>query len=290
MEFIQRNIGLFGRTAGGISRAQATVFRGLLDQLATGEYEEVEARAQALAARPRRVWDRSPEPVWMARTFALTAAVLYGRREHVLPELEALTVALRQTSGSVRTLLLVVRVNRAVVLLGQERYANAESEAAGVLREVTRLAHLTRVADIELSALACLAEALCGQGRFEEAEAVARGNLPRATGNRAASLRSLLVRSLNGQGRYEEALAESRQPTPPASRAGSGQSAMVVAAALHGLGRRDEAEMMARQAVDECEQFLHPTHPRIREARDLLAQITAGDPPPEAPDAGAGSS
>ncbi|GAA3876287.1 tetratricopeptide repeat protein [Streptomyces sp. NPDC007148] len=290
MEFIQRNIGLFGRTAGGISRAQATVFRGLLDQLATGEYEEVEARAQALAARPRRVWDRSPEPVWMARTFALTAAVLYGRREHVLPELEALTAALRQTSGSVRTLLLVVRVNRAVVLLGQERYANAESEAAGVLREVTRLAHLTRVADIELSALACLAEALCGQGRFEEAEAVARGNLPRATGNRAASLRSLLVRSLNGQGRYEEALAESRQPTPPASRAGSGQSAMVVAAALHGLGRRDEAEMMARQAVDECEQFLHPTHPRIREARDLLAQITAGDPPPEAPDAGAGSS
>ncbi|MGW4609668.1 hypothetical protein ACWENS_41495, partial [Streptomyces sp. NPDC004532] len=166
MEFIQRNIGLFGRTAGGISRAQATVFRGLLDQLATGEYEEVEARAQALAARPRRVWDRSPEPVWMARTFALTAAVLYGRREHVLPELEALTAALRQTSGSVRTLLLVVRVNRAVVLLGQERYANAESEAAGVLREVTRLAHLTRVADIELSALACLAEALCGQGRL----------------------------------------------------------------------------------------------------------------------------
>ncbi|MBW8705766.1 hypothetical protein MBT84_39770 [Streptomyces sp. MBT84] len=287
---MQRKIGLFGRAAGGISRAQATVFRGLLDQLATGEYEEVEARAQALAARPRRVWDRSPEPVWMARTFALTAAVLHGRREHVLPELEALTAALQQTSGSGRTLLLVVRVSRAVVLLGQERYANAGSEAAGVLREVTRLAHLTQVADLELSALACLAEALCGQGRFEEAEAVARGNLPRATENRAASLRSLLVRSLNGQGRYEEALAESRQPTPPASRAGSGQSAMVIAAALNGLGRRDEAEVMARQAVRECEQFLHPTHPRIREARDLLAHITAGDPPPEAPDAGAGSS
>ncbi|MFC9082024.1 tetratricopeptide repeat protein [Streptomyces sp. NPDC057062] len=287
---MQRKIGLFGRAAGGISRAQATVFRGLLDQLATGEYEEVEARAQALAARPRRVWDRSPEPVWMARTFALTAAMLHGRREHVLPELEALTAALQQTSGSGRTLLLVVRVSRAVVLLGQERYANAGSEAADVLREVTRLAHLTQVADLELSALACLAEALCGQGRFEEAEAVARGNLPRATENRAASLRSLLVRSLNGQGRYEEALAESRQPTPPASRAGSGQSAMVIAAALNGLGRRDEAEVMARQAVRECEQFLHPTHPRIREARDLLAHITAGDPPPEAPDAGAGSS
>ncbi|MEV6994448.1 tetratricopeptide repeat protein [Streptomyces sp. NPDC093228] len=290
MEFTQRNIGLFGRAAGGISRAQATVFRGLLDQLATGEYEEVEARAQALATRPPRVWDRSPEPVWMARTFALTAAVLHGRREHVLPELEALTAALQQTSGSRRTLLLVVRVNRAVVLLGQERYANAESEAAGVLREVTRLAHLTQVADLELSAPACLAEALCGQDGFEEAEAVPRGNLPRATENRAAYLRSLLVRSLNGQGRYEEALAESRQPTPPASRAGTGQSAMVIAAALNGLGRRDEAEVMARQAVQECEQFLHPTHPRIREARDLLTHITAADPPPETPDAGAGSS
>ncbi|KUJ42231.1 tetratricopeptide repeat protein [Streptomyces sp. MI02-2A] len=113
---------------------------------------------------------------------------------------------------------------------------------------MTRLAHLTQVADLELSAPACLAEALCGQGRFEEAEAVARGNLPRATENRAAYLRSLLVRSLNGQGRYEEALAESRQPTPPASRAGSGQSATVIAAALNGLGRRDEAEVMARQA------------------------------------------
>ncbi|KUJ42230.1 hypothetical protein ADL25_14975 [Streptomyces sp. NRRL F-5122] len=46
--------------------------------------------------------------MWMARTFALTAAVLHGRREHVLPELEALTAALQQTSGSRRTLLLVV--------------------------------------------------------------------------------------------------------------------------------------------------------------------------------------
>ncbi|MET8647190.1 tetratricopeptide repeat protein [Streptomyces sp. NPDC004675] len=155
---------------------------------------------------------------------------------------------------------------------------------------MTRLAHLTQVADVELSALACLAEALCGQRRFEEAEAVARGNLSRATENRAASLRSLLVRCLNGQGRYEEALAESRQPTPPASRAGSGQSAMVIAAALHGLGRRDEAEVMVRQSLHECEQFLHATHPRIREARDLLTHITAAGPPPEAPDAGGGSS
>ncbi|MFG2424657.1 hypothetical protein ACGFWD_37180 [Streptomyces sp. NPDC048448] len=95
--------------------------------------------------------------------------------------------------------------------------------------------------------------------------------------------------SLNGQGRYEEALAESGQPTPPAFRAGSGQSAMARAAALHGLGRNDEAVMTVRQALRECEQFLHPTHPRMREARELLARITAGDPPSEAPDEGTGS-
>lgn len=290
MGYIQRNVGWFGRATGGISPAHTAVFERFAEQLARGEYEEVEARAQALAGRPRRIWDRSPEPAWLARTFALTAAVQHGRRTHVRPEMQALTRELQHTTGANRTILLVVRVGYAVVLLGEERYAEAESEAAGVLSEVTRLAYLTQVADTELFALACLAEALCGQGRFKEAEAVARGNLPRATGNRAASLRSLLVHSLNGQGRYEEALAESQQPTPPASRAGSGQSAMAIAAALHGLGRRDEAEAAARQALAECERFFHPAHPRIREARELLVRITAGDPPPEPPDAGAGPS
>ncbi|MFF7211835.1 hypothetical protein ACFZAU_15095 [Streptomyces sp. NPDC008238] len=261
-----------------------------MERFAAGEYEEVEARARAVVERRRRIWARRPEPVWLARTIALTAAVQHGRREHVLPEILALQAELQQTSGTYRTVLLVVRVNHAVLLLGEEQHAEAESEAAGVLSEVTHLAHHTQVADIELSALACLAEALCGQGRYAEAEAVARGNLPRATGNRAASLRSLLIRSLNGQGRHEEALTESRQPTPPASRAGSGQAAMALAGALHGLGRSDEAETVARKAVNECEQYLHPSHPRIREAREALARIIAGDPPRDTPDEGAGSS
>jgi hypothetical protein len=103
-------------------------------------------------------------------------------------------------------------------------------------------------------------------------------------------LRCLLVRCPNGQGRYEEALAESRQPTPPASRAGSGGSAMAAATALYGLSRRDEAEVTARQTLDECERFLHPAHPRIRQARELLARVTAGHPPSETPDGAAGSS
>ncbi|MEU0783003.1 hypothetical protein ABZ341_15640 [Streptomyces sp. NPDC006173] len=262
------------------------MFQDLTGQVARGEYEDAEVRAQAFADRPRRPWDRSSShlPVWLARTIAVTAAVLHGRRGHVLPELDALAAELRETSGGDRTVLLVLRINRAVVLLGEEQYGKAEAEASDVLGEVTRLAHLAQVADLELSALACLAEALCGQNRFEEAEAVARGNLPRAAGNRASSFRYLLVCSLNGQGRYEEALAEAVQPTPPVSRAGSGQPAMAAAAALHALDRRDDAEVTARQALSACEEFLHPDHPRIREARDLLTRITAGEPPRDAPD------
>ncbi|MEU8794076.1 hypothetical protein [Streptomyces sp. NPDC048643] len=288
MEFIQKRGRSFVPARDGLSRAQTAVFRDLTEQVARGEYEEAEVRAQALADRPRRPWDRSRHhlPVWLARTIALTAAVLHGRRGHVLPELDALTRELRDTSGSDRTVLLVLRVNRAVVLLGEKQYGKAEAEASDILREVSRLARLAQVADLELSALAGLAEALCGQGRFEEAETVARGNLPRATGNREASFRYLLVCSLNGQGRYEEALTEARRPTPPASRAGSGRPAMATATALHALGHREEAEVTARQALSACEQFLHSDHPRIREARDLLSRITAGEPPRDTSDAG----
>jgi hypothetical protein len=53
---------------------------------------------------------------------------------------------------------------------------------------------------------------------------------------------------------------------------------MATAAALHGLGRRSEAEAAARQALNACEQFLHPAHPRIQEACALLARIAAEDP------------
>ncbi|MFD5495416.1 hypothetical protein ACFYY3_08255 [Streptomyces sp. NPDC001812] len=53
---------------------------------------------------------------------------------------------------------------------------------------------------------------------------------------------------------------------------------MGTAAALHGLGHRSEAEAAAREALADCERSLHPAHPRIREARTLLARITADDP------------
>ncbi|MFE9835259.1 hypothetical protein ACFYP4_08960 [Streptomyces sp. NPDC005551] len=219
--------------------------------------------------------------VWLARTSAVTAAVLHGRRDGLLPELDVLMEELRGSSGADRTVLLVLRINRAVILNGQERFPEAGAEASDVLREVTRLTHLTDVWNIELTALACLAEALCGQDRFGEAEAVARGNLARAEGNRATSLRCLLIQSLNGQGRYEEAVAESRQPTPSASRAGAGQLGLVTAQALRGLGRRGEAEITARRALADCERSLHPAHPRNARIRGLLTDITAADPPTE---------
>jgi hypothetical protein len=112
---------------------------------------------------------------------------------------------------------------------------------------------------------------------------VARGNLSRATGDRAASSRCLLVHSLNGQHHYAEALTESERPSPPTSRARNGRSAMAAATALHGLGRRHVAVLTARQAACECERFLHPAHPRIREAREPLARLAADGSPPEDP-------
>ncbi|MFE5092758.1 tetratricopeptide repeat protein [Streptomyces sp. NPDC056638] len=249
------------------------------DLFEVGEYEEAEAGARALAAVPRHFWDRGPVVEWLGKALATAAAIAHGRGAEVLAELEALIADLERTTGTGRVLLLEVRVNRVVVLVEQKRYAEAEAEADGILQATTRLAHLTKVWDIELTTLANLAAALCGQGRYEEAEAIARGNLPRADADMAAVLQRVLVRSLNGQGRHEEALAEARRLTPDRVRAASGAQDIGAATALYGLGRRSEAEATARQALNACEQFLHPIHPRTQEARTLLSRITTEDPP-----------
>ena len=264
----------------GVSRSQAGDLDHLRDLFEGGRYEEAEAGAKALAAAARRGWGRSRAVEWLARAMCAAAALAHGRGVGVLVELDILIAELEQTVGPDRALLLGVRSNRALVLIRQERYAEAEAEADDILRAVTRLAHLTEVWSIELATLDRLAVALCGQGRHEEAEAIARGNLPRAEGDTAAALRCVLVRSLNGQGRYEEALAEARRLTLPLARSGSGSLGIVTATAFHGLGRRVEAEATARQALTACEQFLHPDHPRIQEARALLARTTAEGPLP----------
>ncbi|WP_225860787.1 tetratricopeptide repeat protein [Streptomyces triticiradicis] len=201
----------------------------------------------------------------------------------MLPELETLITEVRQTADAgpnLRAMLLDLRSNRVVVLVQQDRFTKAEAEAKDILRAITRLAHLTEVWETELAALTNLASALNGQGRHEEAEAIARGNLPRADEPTAAVLHRVLVRSLDGQGRYEEALVEVSR-LAPGGRADSGAVELDKARALHGLGRRSEAEATVRQALTACEQLLHPAHPRIRDARTLLTRITAEDLAPE---------
>ncbi|MFE2580666.1 hypothetical protein [Streptomyces sp. NPDC059378] len=256
--------------------SQWAVLDQVADLYAAGEFEEAEAEARALAAAPRvRGGDPWLVP-WLAMFSATGAAIAHGRGAQVLPELEAMIAAAAQMDGGLylRGKRLELRSDRVLVLVQQDRCAEAEAEALDILRAITRLAYFTEVWQSELEALAYLAGAVNGQGRYEEAEAIARGNLPRADEPTAAVLHRVLVDSLNGQGRYEEALAEVRW-LAPVGRAGSGAADLATAAALHGLGRRSEAEAAARSALAACEEFLHPDHPRIRDARVLLTRITA---------------
>ncbi|MFI8950859.1 tetratricopeptide repeat protein [Streptomyces sp. NPDC053750] len=247
-------------------------FARLRAMSAEGRYEEVEAEARALAALPRRPWRRRP-PHWEARVLATGTAVMHGRGAEVLDELETLIAELEPVDLNARFLRLIARGNRVAALSGLRRYAEAETEALAILSELTRIAHRTPVWRLEVTILTHLAAVLCGQGRHEEAEAIARGNLPRAEQPTAAVLHATLVRSLNGQGRHEEALAEARRSAPPQPHA-AGHLDLVTAEALYGLGRRAEAETTVRRALGDYERRLHPDHPRFREARALLARVT----------------
>ncbi|WP_399889744.1 hypothetical protein ACGH7X_28210 [Streptomyces sp. BBFR51] len=253
-----------------------------------GRYEEVEAEARALAALPRRPWRRRP-PHWEARVLATGTAVMHGRGAEVLHELEALIAELAPADLNAQVLRLIARGNRVAALSGLRRYAEAETEALGILSELTRIAHRTPVWRLEVNTLVHLAAVLCGLARHEEAEAVARGNLPRAEGPAVAVLHATLARSLNGQGRCEEALAEVRRSLPRPPRYAGGYLDLVTAEALYGLGRRAEAEAAVRRALTDCEQQLHPAHPRIGEARALLARITGEEPREEDGEAGGGN-
>ncbi|MCQ4193576.1 hypothetical protein M4J08_003340 [Streptomyces parvulus] len=239
-----------------------------------GRYEEVEAEARALAKLPRRPWRRRP-PHWEARVLATGSAVMHGRGAEVLDELDALIAELEPVGLNSQMLRLIARGHRAAALSGARRYAEAETEALAVLKELSRIAHRTPVARLEVTILTHLAGALCGLGRHEEAEAVARGNLPRAQPPTSLVLHLMLVRSLNGQGRHEEALAEARRGAPEPPRM-AGNLDLVTAEALHGLGRREEAEAAVRRALGAFERRVHPSHPRFRDGRELLGRITGG--------------
>ncbi|MEU6380849.1 hypothetical protein [Streptomyces sp. NPDC046909] len=248
---------------------------------AEGKYEEVEAEARDLEARTagRRARGRQLATWQCARVAALEAACAQGRRSHALDEADALLAELDAMPDPDRVLLLGLRHLRTVLLSDAERYTEAETEALAILSGLTRLKHLAPVSDLEMDVLANLVFILCRLARHEEAEAIARGNLPRAAGATLASLHCGLVESLNGQGRHDEALTEARRYTPRWNRAATGTLHMATATALHALGHRTEAEATARQALTDCERHLHPEHPRIRRARTLLADLTTDDGP-----------
>ncbi|MFE9636146.1 hypothetical protein [Streptomyces sp. NPDC006463] len=242
-----------------------------------GRFEDAEARARALvtARRSRRGRDRRPGTVWYAAYVAALAARAHGRQEpSLLAEFEALIAEAERTYHIHHNLLLPARLNRARVLIDEERPAEAEAEARDVLRALARRANRAEDKKLELSALICLGHALCAQGRYEESEAIARANLPRADEDVVRPLRTLLIRSLSGLGRYEEALAESLEALPEPPPHAAGHLEVHRATALHALGRSDEAQEEAGRALAACERYLHPTHPRTAAIRTLLSRIT----------------
>ena len=120
-----------------------------------------------------------------------------------------------------------------------------------------------------------------GQGRYEEAEALARDALDahRTPSRLALVLHLGLARSLNGQGRHEEALAEAvradalRRKALEGSRMETGAVGLAFAAALLGLGRAAEARTRAMAAHDTCRTGFGPDHHRTVGARALLDRI-----------------
>ncbi|MEU8887289.1 hypothetical protein [Streptomyces sp. NPDC048442] len=271
-----------GWNTNDLSHSQKTEYECLLGLFKEGGYEEAEAGARALAASPRRPWARGPVSGRVGRFLATGAAVAHGRGAEVKGELEALIKEMEPLTGSGRVSYLMARTFRVRILLQQGEYARAEADTEDLL-QATNISAPQHPADtwpIQQAALVCLADAQCGQGRYTEAEAIARGNLPRADDFSATNLRTVLVRSLNGQVRFEEALAEARTFAPRPSVQATGALDIAVATALYGTGDRPQALQTAHRALAACEQHLHPIHPRISEARMLVNRITAGHPLP----------
>lgn len=242
-----------------------------------GRFEDAERRARALvtARRGRGRQDRRPSTVWFAAFVAALAARLHGRQEpSLLTEFETLIAEAEKSYDLHHILLLPARLNRAHVLIDVERPVEAETEAQFVLSALARRGPRADDKKLETSALVCLGHALCAQGRYEEAEAIARGNLPRAEADLVRPLRVVLTRSLSGLGRHEEALAEASDAGREAPPHAVGHLELHRAAAFHALGRRDEARAEAGRALAGCERYLHPAHPRTAAIRTLLARIT----------------
>ncbi|WP_329467387.1 tetratricopeptide repeat protein [Streptomyces sp. NBC_01431] len=261
----------------GIPQASALVLRAISELLRAGRAEEAEEQARTFQQAAGRAPGRDDLTNTTASMLAARAVLAQGRAAEAVSELDGLLAALTDPpSMPHHAVSLAVRVNRAAALCHLERTGEAETECRDVLKSMARMTRPS--AKVELAALHCLVLALNGQGRYEEAEAVARGALPRAEREAAMALGCGLVRSLNGQGRHEEALTEARKTAPAYGRGGASAIGLGVATALHGLGHRAEAEAEARQVLADCEKYLPPGHRRTQQTHQLLARITTDSP------------
>jgi tetratricopeptide (TPR) repeat protein len=240
-----------------------------------GRYAEAEAEARTVAAS--RHWP--PEDAPMALSLAALAAGLQGRHAEAHALYDELLPAFRKVFGARHKQTLVLRSNRAQNLSALSRHAEAEAECAAVAEAAVR-SRRNRMPDVLSAARNGQVYALNGQGRHEEAEAVAREALAAVAEQSpfAVFLALGLARSLNGQGRHAEALVEAEraaalQTAGPRQPSGTGAVELATATALLGLDRATEARAHAAAAYDGCRALFGPDHYRTAEARQLLARI-----------------
>lgn len=246
---------------------------------AAGRYAEAEAEARAVAGS--RAWMHNDPYELVARNVVALALGSQGRHAEASAEFDALLPEFARVFGAEHVQVLKLRSDRAQALIPHGRYAECEAECAAVARFLAGRAE-PEARMIATAACNGLVYALNAQGRFQEAEAVARDALAvRAVPDRISLvLRLGLARSLNGQARYAEALAEveevirlRREQPGDDSRQETGAGELIVAVALLGLGYVADARARAVTAHDALYAAFGPNHYRTAEARSLLAHL-----------------
>ncbi len=242
-----------------------------------GRYAEAEAEARAVArSRPR-----NDEYAAVALSIAALATGAQGRHAEAVGTYDEALAAFNRIFGAGHWFTLKVRSDRAQQLTSLGQYAECEAECAAVAEAADR------GTGPEMSLLASAARnglvfALNGQGRHQEAEALAREALAahRERDRAGLVLRLGLARSLNGQDRYEDALTEAQdadrvyRALPESQRHPDvGAVELVVATALWGSGRALDARRQAVAAHDACLASFGPDHRRTAEARTLLERV-----------------
>jgi tetratricopeptide (TPR) repeat protein len=204
-----------------------------------------------------------------------------GRHSEALTAYDELLLVFRRVFGVEHPQTLMLRSNRAQTLTALARYAECETECASVVRVAAR-GKGPEMPSIAAAAQNGLIYALNGQGRHQEAEALARKALdvPPGADRLALALRIGLARSLNGQGRHEEALAEAERAAELRSSLSTemqhpetGAVELAMAFSLLGLGRGEEARRRAATAHNACLAAFGPDHYRTAEAVELIERI-----------------